>query len=180
MPLSLAPHHQADMRHAHYHGAPGVAVSALVWIAAAIVCHLVGVKAAIWTLLIGGTCIYPLSVVVTKAIGRPAATAKDNALDQLGMASTIWLIVCCALCYGLSLSQAGWFFPAMLATIGSRYLVFASLYGKAVYWQMGACLIVAGVLAVLAAAPPVLAASAGGAIELAFALAIALAARRAA
>lgn len=45
---------QREMRHAHYDGAPGILVSGLVWIAAALVCYQFGINQAVWTLLIGG------------------------------------------------------------------------------------------------------------------------------
>ncbi|WP_395010246.1 DUF7010 family protein [Undibacterium sp.] len=162
--------HQQEMRHAHYDGASGILVSGLVWIAATLVCYQVGTHQAVWTLLIGGALIYPLSLLVTKALGRPATTSKANALNQLGMASTIWLILCCAMSYGLYLLKPELFFPAMMATIGSRYLVFASMYGNPIFWVMGICLIVAGTLSILTTISPSTAAAIGGLIEVLFAL----------
>ena len=169
MKLSITQEQQQEMRHAHYDGAPGVVVSGLVWIAATLVCYQLGIDKAVWTLLIGGVFIYPISLVVTKAIGRPAKTSKDNALNQLGMASTIWLILCCAMAYGLFVLKSSLFFPAMMATIGSRYLIFASIYGRSIFWVMGVSLIVAANLVFFAAVTPVLAAGLGGLIEVLFA-----------
>ena len=172
MKLSLTEQQQSEMRHAYHDGAPGVLVSGLVWITAALVCHLVGLRQAVWTLLIGGALIYPVSVVLTKLAGRPAKTGKDNALNQLVMASTFWLIICCAMAYGLFRFMPTLFFPAMMATIGSRYLVFASVYGRSIYWIMGASLIVAGVAVLCSATAPAAAAGLGGLIEMGFALAV--------
>lgn len=169
MNLSLSEEQQAEMRHAFYDGAPGILVSGLVWIATTIVCHWLGMSSAVWTLLIGGALIYPLSLVLTKLIGRPAKTGKSNSLNQLGMASTIWLILCCAMSYGLFLLKPALFFPAMLATVGSRYLVFASMYGRPIFWVMGSCLIISGSVALFAVLPPILAAGLGGLTELLFA-----------
>ncbi|WP_426104041.1 DUF7010 family protein [Massilia sp. TSP1-1-2] len=169
MKLSLSEDQQNEMRHAYYDGAPGMLVSGLVWIAAALVCDLLGLRQAVWTLLLGGALIYPISVLVTKAAGRAAKTSPDNALNQLVMASTIWLILGCAMAYGLFLFNPALFFPAMMATIGSRYLVFASVYGRAIFWTMGASLIVAGNVVFFLAIPPAVAAGLGGAMEIAFA-----------
>ncbi|MDY7539686.1 hypothetical protein QN372_08100 [Undibacterium sp. RTI2.1] len=169
MKLSITQEQQQEMRHAHYDGAPGVLVSGLVWIAATLVCYQLGIDKAVWTLLIGGVFIYPISLVVTKAIGRPAKTSKDNALNQLGMASTIWLILCCAMAYGLFLLKPALFFPAMMATVGSRYLIFASIYGRSIFWVIGVSLIVAANLVLFAAVTPVLAAGLGGLVEVLFA-----------
>lgn len=166
---SLLEDQQDEMRHAYYDGAPGILVSGLVWLAAALACHLFGVERGVWTLLAGGMLIHPLSVVLGRAMGRPARTGKANALNQLAMASTVWLILCCAMAYGLFLFMPELFFPAMMATIGSRYLIFASLYGRTVYLVMGASLILAGVLALYLAIVPLAAAAIGGGIEVLFA-----------
>lgn len=169
MRLSPSPEQQLEMRHAYYDGAPGIMVSGLVWIAAALALMQFGIRQAVWTLLIGGALIHPVSIMLIKSMGRPATTAKTNALKQLGMASTIWLIVCCAMCYGLFLSQPTLFFPAMMAIIGCRYLVFASIYGRAIFWLLGAALLAGANLCYFMAVTPVLAASLGGLIELLFA-----------
>lgn len=128
--LQVSEQQQSEMRFAHYDGAPGILVSGTVWIGAAVVCHFLGVQQGVWTLLVGGAFIYPVSAILTKVLGRPAKTGASNALNQLAMASTIWLILGCAMAYGLFLSMPTLFFPAMMATIGSRYLIFASIFGK--------------------------------------------------
>ena len=172
MNLSLSEQQQHEMRHAFYGGAPGILVSGLVWLGAALVANLVGINQAVWTLLLGGALIFPVSTVLTRALGRPARTGKGNALNQLGMASTIWLILCCAMAYGLFLLMPALFFPVMLVTIGSRYLIFASMYGRSIYWLLGGILIVAGIGGFFLALPPTLVAGIGGAIEVVFACAV--------
>jgi hypothetical protein len=169
MHLSPTAEHQADMRLAYYDGAPGVLVSSLIWLTAAAVCQFVGVHKAVWALLIGGALIHPLSLVLTKLLGRSAKTQPGNALAQLAAASTVWLIVCCAFAYGLYLLKPAFFFPAMMAVIGCRYMVFASVFGRAIFWLLGGVLVAAGNFSFLLAAAPALAAAVGGAIELVFA-----------
>ncbi|GGY75129.1 hypothetical protein GCM10011613_20790 [Cellvibrio zantedeschiae] len=169
MELSLSQEQQNEMRHAHYEGALGILVSGLVWISAALVCFFIGVHEAVWTLLIGGGLIHPISMVVTKMLGRSAKTSKANSLNQLVMASTIWLILCCAMAYGLFVLKQELFFPVMMATIGSRYLIFASIFGRQIFWIMGASLIVAANLIFFSGAAPVVGAAVGGLIEIFFA-----------
>ncbi|SFK95238.1 DUF7010 family protein [Lysobacter sp. cf310] len=169
MTLSIASTHQLEMRHAYYEGAPGALVSGLVWLAAAAACYRLGIDKAAWTLLVGGALIHPLSTIVAKLIGRPAKTGKDNALNALAMASTIWLIVCCAMAYGLFLLKPALFFPAMMAVIGSRYLVFASVYGRAMFWGLGIALIVAANASLWVSVSPAVVAGVGGVIEIVFA-----------
>ena len=115
MNLSPAQQHQTEMCHAYFDGAPGVLISSLVWFSSAVVCWQLGLEKAVWTLLIGGALIHPLSLVLTKALKRPASTSKDNALNTLAMTSTVWLIVCCAMSYGLFLLHPQLFYPAMMA-----------------------------------------------------------------
>ncbi len=172
MRLSPTEEHQHEMRYAEYDGAPGILVSGVVWIAAALVCYQLGINKAVWTLLIGGALIYPIGIIVTKALGRPAKTSKANALNQLAIASTIWLILCCAMSYGLFLLKPALFFPAMMATIGSRYLIFATIFGRPIFWVLGVSLIVAANLAFFLAVPPAVAAGLGGLIEVLFAFVV--------
>ena len=170
MRLSPSEVQQAEMRHAHFDGAPGILVSGMVWIVAAVVCVQSGVHKGVWTLLVGGALIYPVALLVSKALGRPGNTDNANALNQLAMASTIWLIVCCAMAYGLYLLKPQLFFPAMMATIGSRYLIFATVYGKAVFWTLGISLIAAGNASYFLGFSPAVAAGIGGLLEMVFAL----------
>ena len=170
MKLSPTEEHQYEMRHAYYDGAPGILVSGLVWITAALVCYKLGMHKAVWTLLIGGALIHPIGTIVTKAVGRPAKTSKSNALNPLAAASTIWLILCCAMAYGLFLLKPELFFPAMMATIGSRYLVFASVFGRLIFWTLGGSLIVTANLTFFSAIPPAVVAGLCGLIEILFAI----------
>jgi len=169
MKLSPTEEHQREMRYAYCDGAPGILVSGLVWITAAVVCYQLGMYQGVWTLLIGGALIHPIGTVVEKAMGLPAKTSKDNALNQLVGASTVWLILCCAMSYGLYLLKPELFFPAMMATIGSRYLVFATVFGRPIFWAFGGSLIIAANLLFFSAVPPAIVAAACGLIEVLFA-----------
>lgn len=169
---------QREMRHAYYGGAPGMMTSALVWAIAALVCIEFSPARAIWALFIGGMFIHPVSVVVVRMLGRPGSHMPGNPMGALAMASTIWMILMFALAYAASMVRIEWFFPAMLAVIGGRYLTFATIYGARIYWACGAALAMAGWLLAQAMVPPYLAAAAGAAIEAVFAVAIFMTARR--
>jgi hypothetical protein len=73
----------------------------------------------------------------SKGLKRHSA---DNPLKNLAMESTIWMIMCIFIAYGLSMQNVEWFFYAMLLIIGGRYLTFATLFGKKLYWVLGASL----------------------------------------
>lgn len=172
MKLALDAGAQQEMRHAYLDGAPGVLVSGLVWATAALMCHLQGVERGIWTLLIGGVLISPVADLLTRALGRPASPPKGNALTALAAASTVWLIVCCAMAYGLSLQDPAWFFPAMMAVIGSRYMVFSTVFNRAAYWTLGGVLMLAGIAAFWLHLEPYQSAALGSLMEIAFAVVV--------
>jgi hypothetical protein len=115
--------------------------------------------------LIGGAFIHLIGLLVAKAIGRPATTGSDDALNQLALASTVWLIVCCAMAYGLFLLRPACFFPAMTATNGSRYLIFASVFGRQVFRVLGMTFVGTAHLVFFAWLTPSVAAGIGGLIE---------------
>jgi hypothetical protein len=160
---------QADMRHAYFGGATGVFASALAWVAAALFCNLVGVRAGIMALFFGGMLIHPSAVLLSKLLGRPGAHSKSNPLARLAMESTIWLLLAIPLAFALSWQKPEWFFVAMLLTIGGRYFTFATLYGLRVYWACGTALAFAAFGLVALEAGSTVAALTGAGIELVFA-----------
>jgi len=169
---------QHEMRFAYYCGAPGMLTSAIVWLVAGITASLSSPERAVWTLFIGGMFIHPVSVLLTKLIGRPGRHTRGNPFGALALASTFWLILSCPLAYSVSLLRIEWFFPAMLFVIGGRYLTFSTIFGTRIYWVCGAALALAGYLLARAHASPQLGAFTGSAIEAAFAIFIFVSARR--
>ncbi len=160
---------QANMRHAYFGGATGVMTSALAWLAAALTAVLMSPRGAMAALFIGGMFIHPAAVLLSKALGRPGAPARDNPLKWLALESTVWLLLAIAVAFVASLQKTEWFFIAMLLTIGGRYLTFATLYGLRIYWACGATLAAAGIaLAILGAGTGTIVLT-GGLIELVFA-----------
>lgn len=156
---------QADMRRAYFDGATGVAVSATAWLAAGIAAWVSTPQMSIITLLIGGMFIFPVSVLLSKAVGRSGSHVKGNPLGGLAAGGTVWMLLAIPIAYGAGLHRVEWFFPAMLLTIGGRYLTFPTLYGLSVYYVLGGLLAAAGVVLVMARLPVVAGALAGSAIE---------------
>ena len=169
---------QREMRFAYYGGAPGMLTSATVWLIAGIVAIVVSPQRAVWALFIGGMLIHPVSVLLTKAIGRSGKHNSGNPLGSLALATTFWMILALPLAYGVSLLRIEWFFPAMLFIIGGRYLTFATIFGMRNYWFCGAALALAGYALAQTNASPHLSALAGSAIEAVFAAVIFVTTRR--
>ncbi len=131
---------QADMCQAYADGSVGVIVSGMIWLAAALIAHQYSANQAIWMLFFGGMFIFPISMLIGKLMGLSGKHAKGNQLGNLAMEGTIWMIMCLPLAFGLSMQQTEWFFQAMLLIIGGRYLTFSTIYGKKIYWILGAVL----------------------------------------
>jgi hypothetical protein len=124
---------------------------------------------AIAALLIGGILIYPVSVILAKALGRPGSHTRGNPLGALALEGTFFLLLAIPLAYAVSLYRVEWFFPAMLLLIGGRYLTFTTIYGMRLYWACGAALALAGFLVVLSRAPVPVGAFGGALVEYIFA-----------
>lgn len=137
---------QTDMRRGYANGSIGIIVSGLAWLISAIVIYQYSASQAVWTLLIGGVLIHPVSVLLYKTIGLSGNHTKGNPLGNLGMEGTIFMIMCIPIAFGLSLQHTQWFFQGMLLIIGGRYLTFSSIYGIKLYWILGAILGIAAYL----------------------------------
>jgi hypothetical protein len=163
---------QREMRVAYFGGAPGVITSAVAWLVAGIVSVRFSPDRGIWALFIGGMLIHPLSLLLTKALGRSSKHSAGNPFGALAMASTFWMILMLPLAYGASRLRIEWFFPAMLFIIGGRYLIFTTIYGARIFWICGATLALAGLALGRASAPPMFSAFSAAAIEAVFAIAL--------
>jgi hypothetical protein len=163
---------QENMRVAYVGGAPGVAVSGIVWLAAGAVVRTHGIRAGVLTLFFGGIAIHPVAVLVARMLGRPGAHSKDNPLGRLALETTVMLLLGVGLASALSHSQLELFFPVMLVVIGARYLAFQTLYGIRLYWLCGIVLGALGIVSVLKDVPVGHLALWGGLLELLFSICI--------
>lgn len=161
---------QKDMRSAYFNSAPGVTVSALVWLLAAIMIHFFQVKTGIISLIIGGMMIHPISILVCKSLGRSGKHDNQNPLGLLAIETTIWMVLCILLAIGLAYFQTKLFFPAMILIIGGRYLTFSSLYGLRLYWILSVALILSAFIVLVLKAPESIAALTASLIEAVFAV----------
>lgn len=159
---------QTDMRKSYANGSIGILVSGTIWLISALITYQLSAKHGIWTLIIGGMFIHPLSIVVGKLFGLSGTHQKGNPLSSLAMESTIFMLMCIPLAYGLSLEHSEWFFQGMLMIIGGRYLTFASIYGTKLYWILGAIIGLAAYLLFSFKAQPFISALTGSLIEIFF------------
>ena len=163
---------QQDMRAAYYAGATGAVASATAWLSAALASTFVGPWPAILTLLFAGMLIFPVSVLLSKLLGRSGRHAKDNPFAPLAIYGTIWMLLCIPIALAASRYRLEWFFPAMLLVIAGRYLTFQTLYGTRIYLFFGASLALASAVLVGLQASVQVAAYTGALIEYIFGAAI--------
>ena len=98
----------------------------------------------------------------------PGKHSAGNQLAKLALETTVLMLMCLPLAYGLAHFRIEWFYPAVLMIIGGRYLTFATIYGTRLYWLLGALLGVGGYLGFALGFPPHVTALLGASIELAF------------
>ena len=164
---------QRRLGEAYADGAPGVLVSGMVWLAAGIVARSQGISSGFTALFIGGMLIQPLSVLVARAGFRTPKATAPNPLERTAIESTFALFAGLFVAYLLLRTAPALVFPVVALAIGTRYFVFRTLYGNAVFWALGgAILIVATVAALGLALPGAICAIAVGAVEIGFAILI--------
>jgi hypothetical protein len=169
---------QRDMRHAYFGGASGLFCSGAIWLIAGVVAMTQETQYALWALFGGGMFIHPLSVLVSKLLGRPGAATKGNPLNTLAIAGTFWMLLSFPLAFAIAVMRIELFFPAMLLIIGGRYLTFTTVYGNNMYWVVGLALAFAAMGVVALGLPVGMGALAGGVIEILFGVVVMMQERR--
>jgi hypothetical protein len=162
---------QSAMRNTHVGGAPGVLVSGVVWVVAGLVWLRLDVPHAFTVLFFGGMAIVPVAMFIARVMMRAPKHPGKNPLDLLGLESTLFLFAGLLIAYTLLRLNPAAVFPVMAITIGARYFTFRTIYGDAVYWLLGAALIVVGGSALLGLVVwPINVAVVAGLVEVGFAV----------
>lgn len=169
---------QQDMRVGYLHGIPGIIASGSVWCVAGLVAWWITPMAGIVTLIVGGTVIFPLSLLLCKLVGAKGRHKKGNPLAPLAIEGTLWMLFSIPVAVAAAYHNPEWFFPSMMLVIAGRYFTFSTLYGMRIYWIFSVALIVGGFVGFAAVLPVHLSALMGGGIELLFALIIYICVRR--
>lgn len=140
---------QADVRRTYRAGFSGPLVSSLVWFAAAATYQWSSPSTAMAVLFLGGVLIFPLSTVVLKFMGGPAALPKGHPSASLAMQSAFTVPLGLLVAIALGSYEPELFFPAALIIVGAHYLVFVSLYGMRLYAVAAAVLAGGGTVTLL-------------------------------
>jgi hypothetical protein len=139
---------QADLRRAYVGGGPGVFVSSLVWLSAALVERSRGIELAFAVLFFGGMLIFPLSSLLARQVFRRQAEAKGNPLGKTALESTIAMIGGLFAAWLFLPFKPDYVFPLAAIAVGTHYAVFKTIYGDRLFWLLGGLITVAGFLGI--------------------------------
>jgi len=120
-------------------------VSSIIWPASAGLATWVSPKAGIWTVVVGGFFIYPLTQLLLRLSGRRASVARDNPLGKLGMQIALAGGVPLLLLVPVTEFRLTLFYPALMVIMGAHFLPFTFLYGMRIFMPLGAALAGSGV-----------------------------------
>lgn len=137
---------QRDVRTSFMGGFAGQLVSAVLWLASAVVSTWVSHRLGMIVLFLGGFLIYPLTQLVNRLMGRAGKLRDDNALNGLATQVAFTLPLNLPLVLAATLYREEWFYPAFMVALGAHYLPFVFLYGMWQFAALTAVLVGGGVL----------------------------------
>lgn len=144
---------QSDMRRAYVGGGPGAMISAALWLVAALVLQRSDPARAFGVLFVGGLFIFPLSVLVSRALFGRAKQATGNPLGMTALESTIAMIAGLLGAWLFLRLAPAFVFPFAAISVGAHYFAFRTVYGDGLFWALGAALTAIGLCQILG--PPV-------------------------
>lgn len=137
---------QREVRATYMGGFPGHLIIGVLWLVSAGLTTRFSLQAGGVFLVAGGFFIYPLTQLVLRLSGKPAALSARNPLRELAIESAFIVGPLLPLVGAASLHKAAWFYPGMMIIIGAHYLPFSFLYGMRHYIVLGALLCIGGIL----------------------------------
>ena len=136
---------QREVRTTYLGGAPGGIVSGALWLLSAAFATWGERSQAMWTLVLGGPLIFPLTMLLLRATGRRATLSHENPMGGLAMQVAFTIPLSLPIIMAATIARPGWFYPAFMVVIGAHYLPFVFLYGMRAFAVLAALLIGGGV-----------------------------------
>lgn len=150
---------QRDVRTTYVGGFYGQLVAGVLWLVAAAAGTWASPAWAMATLLLGGTLIYPLTVLSLRLAGRPGSLPAGHPMASLAMQLAFTVPIGLLVALAASGYKEEWFFPASMTIVGAHYLPFTFLYGMRLFALLAAVFVFGGVALALWVPQPF---SAGG------------------
>jgi len=136
---------QREVRTVFIGGFWGQLVSSAIWLASAAFGFWVTPRAAIFTLVVGGFFIFPITQMLVRLTGGPTSLTRGNPLGNLGMQIAFTLPLSMLLLVPVTEFRLNLFYPALMILLGAHYLPFAFLYGMRMFIPLCAILVSSGV-----------------------------------
>lgn len=127
---------QQDLRRAYVGGGPGVIISALIWLVAALTQHTQGVGAGFAALFFGGMLIFPGAKLVSRTVFHRENESSSNPFGMTVLESTIAMIGGLFAAWLFLPSKPTLVFPLAAIAVGTHYFVFKSVYGDRSFWLL--------------------------------------------
>jgi hypothetical protein len=140
---------QREVRNVFIGGFWGQLVSSAIWTVSAALGAWVSPRAAIFTLVLGGILIFPLTQLLLRLTGRPASVSGGNPLNSLAMQIAFTLPLSMLLLVPVTAFRLNWFYPALMVLVGAHYLPFVFLYGMRMFVPLCAIFTAGGVVVAL-------------------------------
>ncbi len=137
---------QREMRQVYLGGSVGQFVSSALWLTSAGVGTWGLRTQAMLVLIVGGAFIFPLSVLVLRALGRPGFVSRANPLNALAMQVAFTVPLAIPLILAATRGHPEWFYAGFLIVVGAHYLPFVTLYGQPAFFAPAAVMVSAGFL----------------------------------
>lgn len=145
---------QADVRRIYSGGWGGPAVSAVVWVAAAIAADRAGMEVGAAVLFLGGAVvIFPANLVLNRLMSGQADLPAGHPMRGLAIQTAATMSVVLLALWMVSSVLPSVFFPLAMVSVGAHYFPFAHLYGEPAFIVAGAVQCVAGLLLLTMDAP---------------------------
>lgn len=135
---------QKEMRSAFLGGFAGQMISGLIWLLASLVSLFSSPIYGMLLLFFGCMCIFPLTKLTLRTIGRAAKVSEENGLWALGSQVSFTVPINFLLVGAIILDRYMWFFPAAMIIVGGHYLPFITLYGMKMFGILALILILGG------------------------------------
>jgi hypothetical protein len=148
---------QADVRRIYSGGWGGPAVSALVWLAAALVADASDVPTGAAVLFIAGAVlIFPVNLLLNRAMSGQADLPAGHPMRGLAIQTAATMSVVLLSLWLVSPTMPAAFFPLAMVAVGAHYFPFAHLYGEPAFLVAAAVQCMAGLLLLTIDAPDTL------------------------
>lgn len=138
---------QADVRRIYSGGWGGPAVSAVVWLIAAVVTDQVGIGTGATVLFVAGALlIFPANLLLNRLLSGQADLPAGHPMRGLAIQTAVTMAVVLLALWLLSSVLPGAFFPLAMVVVGAHYFPFTHLYGEVTFLVGGAIQCAAGLL----------------------------------